>query len=82
MKFFIKVFNFFSHDNSFPRALAQACDANITKVTHIIGAVAKDWRKSLEIRVVRSSRLESKYAPPLGYRYDGVYKVKYNLVES
>ncbi|CAG8549742.1 8376_t:CDS:2, partial [Ambispora gerdemannii] len=58
-------------------ALARTCDAPISEK----GATAKDWRKSLQIRVVRGEKLKkhnSKYAPEQGYRYDGIYKlVKY-----
>lgn len=41
------------------------------------GAEATDWRKGKPIRVVRSDKLKkhSKYAPELGNRYDGLYKV-------
>jgi len=39
----------------------------------------KAFQRSLEtretVRVVRSSECGSKYAPPYGYRYDGLYKV-------
>ncbi|CAG8674662.1 6326_t:CDS:2 [Ambispora leptoticha] len=58
-------------------ALARTCDAPISEN----GATANDWRKSLQIRVVRGEKLKkhnSKYAPEQGYRYDGIYKlVKY-----
>ncbi|KAH0565492.1 hypothetical protein GP486_001117 [Trichoglossum hirsutum] len=55
-------------------ALAATCDAPISK--H--GNVAKDWRNSKGIRVVRSDKLRKhhpQYAPELGNRYDGIYKI-------
>ncbi|CAG8500005.1 11648_t:CDS:1 [Paraglomus brasilianum] len=55
--------------------LAQTCD---TPVNDKVGAVAKNWKKSKPIRVVRSYKLAKhnpKYAPKEGHRYDGLYKV-------
>jgi E3 ubiquitin-protein ligase UHRF1 len=55
-------------------ALAVTCNAEVDEA----GATAVDWRKSLGIRVVRSSKLRKwhpKYAPGVGYRYDGIYKI-------
>ncbi|XP_065336014.1 E3 ubiquitin-protein ligase UHRF1-like [Cloeon dipterum] len=55
-------------------ALAQSC---YSKVDHVNGAKSTNWRKGLPIRVVRGYKLAkiSNYAPPEGYRYDGIYKV-------
>ncbi|KAF8464364.1 PUA-like domain-containing protein [Kalaharituber pfeilii] len=40
------------------------------------GAIARDWRKSKPVRVVRSDKMKhSKYAPDEGFRYDGIYKL-------
>ncbi|KAH0545211.1 hypothetical protein FGG08_000665 [Glutinoglossum americanum] len=55
-------------------ALAATCDTPISK----LGGVAKNWRNSKGIRVVRNYKLgkhHPKYAPELGNRYDGIYKV-------
>lgn len=63
-------------------ALAMTCDAEVSKD----GAVAKNWKKSLAIRVVRGFKLKKlhpKFAPELGYRYDGIYRlVKYGPGEG
>ncbi|KAL3421636.1 YDG/SRA domain-containing protein [Phlyctema vagabunda] len=60
-------------------ALAKTCDATISKD----GGTAKDWKKSLGVRVVRGSKLGSKFAPKEGYRYDGIYKlVKYEFSQG
>jgi hypothetical protein len=55
-------------------ALAVTCDAEINTKK---GAVARDWKKSKPIRVVRSYKLRkfSNYAPAEGFRYDGIYKL-------
>ena len=55
-------------------AIARNCDANIDKKN---GAEAKNWKKGKPIRVIRSAKLKkhSKYAPEIGNRYDGIYKV-------
>ena len=55
-------------------AIAKCCACPIDKVN---GGEAKDWKKGKPIRVVRSAKLakHSKYAPPEGNRYDGLYKV-------
>lgn len=55
-------------------ALAMTCDAKPSEK----GAVAKDWKNSLGVRVIRSYKLKKlhpKYAPEDGYRYDGIYKI-------
>ena len=63
----------------------MSCDAPVNDSE---GATAKNWRKGLPIRVVRSYKgyehymrfghKHSKYcyAPPYGIRYDGIYKVE------
>ncbi|XP_015367414.1 PREDICTED: E3 ubiquitin-protein ligase UHRF1-like [Diuraphis noxia] len=56
------------------RALALNCNAKIDSEK---GATAADWKKGKPVRVVRNYKLgkHSKYAPELGNRYDGLYKV-------
>ncbi|XP_001945737.1 E3 ubiquitin-protein ligase UHRF1 isoform X1 [Acyrthosiphon pisum] len=56
------------------RALALNCNAKIDSEK---GATAVDWKKGKPVRVVRNYKLckHSKYAPDLGNRYDGLYKV-------
>ena len=41
------------------------------------GAESKDWKKGRPIRVCRSFKFKkhSKFAPDVGVRYDGIYKV-------
>jgi E3 ubiquitin-protein ligase UHRF1 len=55
-------------------ALAVSCAA---KVNDKDGAEAKDWRKGKPIRVVRTEKAikASKFAPAVGCRYDGIYKI-------
>jgi hypothetical protein len=56
-------------------ALAINCDAPINTEN---GALARDWRKSKPVRVVRNYKLNKyhpKYAPKTGNRYDGLYKL-------
>ena len=55
-------------------ALAVSCNAKFNAVE---GAESSDWRKGKPIRVCRSfkSNKHSKFAPDVGYRYDGIYKV-------
>ncbi|PON17597.1 hypothetical protein C2W62_12435 [Candidatus Entotheonella serta] len=38
-------------------------------------ALAVNCAQDLPVRVIRGARLESPYAPPAGYRYDGLYRV-------
>ncbi|KAF9432920.1 E3 ubiquitin-protein ligase uhrf1, partial [Entomortierella beljakovae] len=55
-------------------ALARTCDCPIS----LKGGVAKNWKKSRGIRVVRSSKLKkhnAEFAPEAGNRYDGIYKI-------
>ncbi|RZC38251.1 E3 ubiquitin-protein ligase UHRF1 [Asbolus verrucosus] len=56
------------------RALALNCNVKFNDVT---GGEATDWRKGKPVRVVRNYKLRkhSKYAPVVGNRYDGIYKV-------
>ncbi|XP_022182071.1 E3 ubiquitin-protein ligase UHRF1-like, partial [Myzus persicae] len=56
------------------RALALNCDAEINNKE---GATAMDWKKGKPVRVVRNYKLRkhSEYAPAVGNRYDGLYKV-------
>jgi E3 ubiquitin-protein ligase UHRF1 len=55
------------------KALALNCNAPLEKK----GAEATDWKGGKPIRVVRSWKLckHSEYAPEVGNRYDGLYKV-------
>ena len=54
--------------------MAKNCAASIDNKN---GAEAKDWKKGVEVRVVRNckGRKHSNYAPEEGNRYDGIYKV-------
>ncbi|KAF8985371.1 E3 ubiquitin-protein ligase uhrf1 [Entomortierella lignicola] len=55
-------------------ALARACDCPIS----LKGGVAKNWKNSHGIRVIRSVKLRKhnvEYAPLEGNRYDGIYKI-------
>ncbi|XP_065337009.1 E3 ubiquitin-protein ligase UHRF1-like [Cloeon dipterum] len=56
-------------------ALAQSCYAGLNAKE---GAVSVDWMKGLPIRLVRGHRFGqvSRFAPPEGYRYEGIFKVK------
>ncbi|XP_050422764.1 E3 ubiquitin-protein ligase UHRF1-like isoform X2 [Adelges cooleyi] len=56
------------------RALALNCNATIDSEK---GAKAVNWKKGKPVRVVRNYKLSkhSKYAPEMGNRYDGLYKV-------
>lgn len=56
------------------KALAKNCNA---KLDENVGATATDWRGGIPVRVVRNFKLKknSKYAPEIGNRYDGIYKV-------
>jgi putative restriction endonuclease len=38
-------------------------------------ALATSHLRELPVRVIRGARLQSLYAPPTGYRYDGLYRV-------
>lgn len=53
-------------------ALATNCKARIDNVN---GAESEDWKNGKPVRVVRSYKEKSEYAPTEGFRYDGVYKV-------
>ncbi|KAJ3082475.1 E3 ubiquitin-protein ligase uhrf1 [Quaeritorhiza haematococci] len=56
--------------------IAMTCDAPIDFKN---GATARDWRKSLPIRVIRgegANKHGGTYGPQIGYRYDGLYKVE------
>ncbi|KAG0165534.1 ubiquitin-like with PHD and RING finger domains 2 [Apophysomyces sp. BC1034] len=59
----------------FNLALARTCAAPVDEVN---GAEAQDWRKSRPIRVCRTHQLahhHPTYAPKVGVRYDGLYKI-------
>ncbi|XP_069677651.1 E3 ubiquitin-protein ligase UHRF1-like [Periplaneta americana] len=55
------------------KALALNCNAEL----NVKGAEAKNWKGGKPVRVVRNYKLskDSKYAPDIGNRYDGIYKV-------
>ncbi|KAG8253591.1 ubiquitin-like with PHD and RING finger domains 2 [Homalodisca vitripennis] len=55
------------------KAIALNCNVPLNQK----GAEAKDWRGGKPVRVIRNYKLakHSKYAPPEGNRYDGIYKV-------
>ncbi|KXN73339.1 hypothetical protein CONCODRAFT_77392 [Conidiobolus coronatus NRRL 28638] len=56
-------------------ALAINCDAPVNTEN---GALARDWKKSKPVRVIRNYKLKRhypKYAPKTGNRYDGLYKL-------
>ncbi|XP_069692725.1 E3 ubiquitin-protein ligase UHRF1-like [Periplaneta americana] len=55
------------------KALALNCNAEL----NVKGAEASDWKGGKPVRVVRNYKLSkfSKYAPDIGNRYDGIYKV-------
>uniref|UniRef100_A0A8C5V5P9 E3 ubiquitin-protein ligase UHRF n=1 Tax=Microcebus murinus TaxID=30608 RepID=A0A8C5V5P9_MICMU len=71
------------------RTAGQSCDQKLTNTNRALalncyapiddkkGAEAKDWRSGKPVRVVRNGRgsKNSKYAPAVGNRYDGIYKV-------
>jgi E3 ubiquitin-protein ligase UHRF1 len=65
-----------SHDQTLTRlnkALALNCNTELNSK----GAKAKNWKGGKPVRVVRNYKLGkySKYAPQVGNRYDGIYKV-------
>ena len=55
-------------------AIAVSCNA---KFNDQEGAESNDWKKGKPIRVCRSFKFKkhSKFAPDVGVRYDGIYKV-------
>ena len=55
-------------------AIAVSCNA---KFNDVEGAESSDWKKGKPIRVCRSFKFKkhSKFAPDVGVRYDGIYKV-------
>ena len=58
------------------KAIAMSCKANFNDK---VGADAGEkWREGKPVRVVRGwkGRKHSKYAPKVGVRYDGIYKVR------
>jgi E3 ubiquitin-protein ligase UHRF1 len=63
----------------------QSCDETLTRLNRALalncnaplgteGAEATDWKGGKPVRVVRSCK-HSRYAPEVGNRYDGIYKV-------
>jgi len=70
------------------RTADQSCDQTLTRLNKALalncnaplstkGAEATDWKGGKPVRVVRSCKLRkhSQYAPEVGNRYDGLYKV-------
>lgn len=70
------------------RTADQSCDQTLTRLNRALalncnaplgteGAEATDWKGGKPVRVVRSCKLRkhSRYAPEVGNRYDGIYKV-------
>lgn len=53
-------------------ALAKNCNVAIDDKN---GAESKDWKEGKPVRVVRSYKENSEYAPEEGFRYDGLYKI-------
>ena len=56
------------------KAIAISCNAKFNDKS---GNTAKDWKNGKPIRVLRSYKMAkiSKFAPEIGVRYDGIYKV-------
>jgi putative restriction endonuclease len=54
-------------------ARRQIADQTLTKGNL---ALARNLTLGTPVRVFRGHRLDSKYAPPVGYRYDGLYRVE------
>lgn len=56
------------------RALAKNCAAPLDEKNRV---KAKNWKDGKPVRVIRSSKFKkhSKFAPDIGNRYDGIYKV-------
>lgn len=70
------------------RTAEQSCDQTLTRLNKALalncniplnnkGGEAKDWKGGKPVRVVRNYKLHkrSKFAPEIGNRYDGIYKV-------
>ena len=53
-------------------ALAKNCNASINDKE---GSESTDWKAGKPVRVVRSYKEKSEYAPVEGFRYDGLYKI-------
>ena len=62
------------------RALAKNCKAPLDSKKG--GDSGKCWKEGKPVRVVRNckGRKHSEYAPEEGNRYDGIYKVRGNLL--
>ncbi|KIJ24369.1 hypothetical protein M422DRAFT_217189 [Sphaerobolus stellatus SS14] len=56
------------------RTAAQSSDQSFENACN--AALLKSVKTQLPVRVVRGYKLESRYAPETGYRYDGLYLVK------
>ncbi|KAJ9587699.1 hypothetical protein L9F63_018879 [Diploptera punctata] len=70
------------------RTAEQSCDQTLTRLNKALalncniplnskGGEAKNWKGGKPVRVVRNYKLHkhSKFAPEIGNRYDGIYKV-------
>ena len=50
-------------------------DPNNAVLTSDTQALRTSFERNLPIRVIRSSKSEWKHAPPIGCRYDGLYRI-------
>ncbi|KAK6636479.1 hypothetical protein RUM43_010140 [Polyplax serrata] len=69
------------------RVSNQSCDQELTRMNLALavncngkiddkkGAESDDWKAGKPVRVVRSYKEKSEYAPKEGFRYDGLYKI-------
>ena len=55
-------------------ALSYSC--MVRSVSAKVADAGKCWREGKEIKVLHKAGKHSQFAPPEGYRYDGIYKVK------
>ncbi len=61
------------HGGNDPETKRQVADQTLTRGNL---ALARSCTEGLPIRVVRGAGLDSPYRPPVGYRYDGLYRVE------
>jgi putative restriction endonuclease len=67
------------HGGNDPESKRQVADLPLTRGNL---ALARSCAEGLPIRVVRGARLDSPYRPPVGYRYDGLYRVESYWAET
>ena len=60
------------HGGQHPTTKQQVSDQKLTKGNL---ALVKNMTRGLPVRVTRGAKLDSPHAPPIGYRYDGLYRV-------